>query len=569
MSEQVPLKALKAFESVARLDSFSRAAGELHVTQSAISHQVAALEDWTGRPLFDRSGRKPKLLPHGAMLAVSLSAAFAEITNACRLARQDIRENDLTIAVIPSIATCWLIPRLSAFRKENPDVNLRIMYVIHSQPLEFANSDIAIIYAHEPPKFVGAAATHLLSGASAPVCSRAFLDAHAPLDRPERIVSAGLLHDTDRSGWQQWLNVASDQPAAPPDGPVYGDFNLLRAAALAGQGTALCPLSVIADDIEDGRLVKLSDLTVHDDSAYYLMEKGWNCQFGRIDIPQLANRAGRIGQSGRSGSEQSAITGLSRGHTGQSQHVPGERQIAGENRFTDASFRFGCYLSNTQICAGNEHRIAVGHRIDLLYCVQDRLRRDARNHPVIPLLERAKSGNLQAVFFKQGSHRCRNARYIGRHESQSGDAVGAARFDNCGYRICNHRLRTYFSHRRSDIVRSDYCRTRSAAIADNIIGDVREQRGRVRDFSFHCRKRTGIDVGRHDNTGVIEGNTLSRNEACKLIFYRLVGLKDDQAQITKGSKTAISIERQAIGFNQSRVNRALRVCSVAAARRHE
>lgn len=273
MAGQIPLKALRAFESVVRNNSFSRAAEELHVTQSAISHQVAGLEAWMGRPLFDRSGSRPKILAHGALLAVSLSAAFSEITEACDRARRPATGNSLTIAVIPSVATCWLIPRLSGFRADWPDINLRVMYAIHGQPINFADCDVAVIYARNAPEITGAVVTELLSGTSAPVCSHSFLQAHGPLDRPGQIVAAGVLHDTDISGWQQWLDAASGGSATPPKGPVYEDFNLMRAAALAGQGSALCPLSVIADDLANGRLVQLSDITVHHERGYYLAEQ--------------------------------------------------------------------------------------------------------------------------------------------------------------------------------------------------------------------------------------------------------------------------------------------------------
>ena len=146
------------------------------------------------------------------------------------------------------------------------------MYAIHGQSIDFRDADLAITYAKQQPSMPGSVATELLGGASAPVCSRAHFDAHGPFDGPEQIIAGGLLHDTDTSGWRLWLSIAGGHDVTPPEGPIYEDFNLLRAAALAGQGTALCPLSVIADDLRHGRLCRLSHQTIYEDSAYYLVE---------------------------------------------------------------------------------------------------------------------------------------------------------------------------------------------------------------------------------------------------------------------------------------------------------
>ncbi len=109
--------------------------------------------------------------------------------------------------------------------------------------------------------------THFLPGLTVPVC--------APhLDRPgsvAEILRAGLLHDTDASGWRAWLDAAGAPEVTVAAGPVFEDFNLLRAAALAGQGVALCPLAMVADDLREGRLVQLSDTAIRADCAYYVV----------------------------------------------------------------------------------------------------------------------------------------------------------------------------------------------------------------------------------------------------------------------------------------------------------
>ena len=275
MSAHVPFNALKTFESVVRLESFTRAAEELHVTQSAISHQIKLLEDWVGKPLFDRSrGHRPKLLPEARWLAGVLSVAFDDIKSACRKVRNTKESSSIVIAAIPSIATCWLIPRLAEFRAAHPDIGIRMMYAIHGQRIGLDDSDISIVYSAHPLSVSTGSAKRLLAGDSAPICSRTFLELHKPLFLPEEILKAALIHDTNMSGWSEWFLKVLGCRIVPSDGPVFEDFNLLRAATLAGQGISLCPLSIIEDDLESGRLIQLSDKTILHESAYYVVRPG-------------------------------------------------------------------------------------------------------------------------------------------------------------------------------------------------------------------------------------------------------------------------------------------------------
>lgn len=264
---QSPLGALRVFEAVARHGSFSRAADELCVTQSAVSHQVRGLEAWFGAPLFERSGNRATLLPHAAELAQALARSLGDIDTACRRARRAGGPPTLTVAVIPSVAICWLIPRLDHFRAVAPGLGVRVIYAIHGQPIDFADVDVAVIFAEATPVLPGMTVTPFLPGRTVPVC--------APhLGHPgsaEDMLAAGLLHDTDASGWRSWFDASGAPELAVAAGPVFEDFNLLRAAALAGQGVALCPPAIIADDLREGRLVELSDTAIRDDYGYHIV----------------------------------------------------------------------------------------------------------------------------------------------------------------------------------------------------------------------------------------------------------------------------------------------------------
>lgn len=261
---QIPLNALRAFDAVVRAGSFKAAAEVLCVTPSAVSHQVRHLEDWLGQPLIDRSGPRPRLLPAGEELARVVALSLDGIAAACARLRRDAGTGRLVIAAIPSVALCWLIPRLAGFAATHPEVSTRIVYAFHGQVIDFAEVDLAFVYS--PGSLVaeaGVAAELFMPGESVPVCSPALEG------RP--VGGLPLLHDGDEGGWRAWFARSGGSGPARWEGPVYQDFNLLRAAALAGQGVALCPRAMIRDDLEAGRLRQVSDVSVLEESGYYLL----------------------------------------------------------------------------------------------------------------------------------------------------------------------------------------------------------------------------------------------------------------------------------------------------------
>ena len=272
MSAPPPLNALRAFEAAVRTGSFRAAAEELAVTQSAISHQIRSLEDWFGAPLFARAGNRPRPLPHADELARALALSFAGIHAACERAQDRGVARPLVVAAIPSVAVCWLIPRLPSFRKAHPEVHIRIIYAIHGHSIDFRDVHFAFVFAKAAPTLTGAAAERFLPGASVAVCSPQLAGRLGGSGLVDAIPRLGLLHDTDLSGWQAWLDrLSAGRAAPPPAGPVFEDFNLLRAAALSGQGVALCPEVMIRDDLAAGRLVCLSPVRVLEDFGYYLL----------------------------------------------------------------------------------------------------------------------------------------------------------------------------------------------------------------------------------------------------------------------------------------------------------
>lgn len=265
-----PLNALKCFEAAARHQSFSKAADELHVTQSAVSHQIRQLEQWFGVTLFDRQGRLTAPTPEGVELATALAEAFSHMQGACsRIAKNEGRTT-LTIASIPSVATIWLIPRLPAFMKEHPGISVRLMHAYYDQPVDFGDVDLAINYGDwsEAP----AGATRFLSGVSVPVASVMYLDQHGPFNQPADLLKTTLLHDQDRKAWPQWFKAAGVTLKASLAGPLFEGFNMLHSAILAGQGVGLAPTALLRRDLEQGNLVRLFDIEVLQQRAYFITE---------------------------------------------------------------------------------------------------------------------------------------------------------------------------------------------------------------------------------------------------------------------------------------------------------
>ena len=270
-----PLNALRVFEAVARLGSFRAAAEALFVTQSAVSHQIRNVEDWLGKPLFEREGNRTRLLPHGADLARSIAGSLAEIGAACNRARNSSQE--LVIAAIPSVAMCWLIPRLSRFRTAYPDIEIRIVYAMHGREINFHDVHLAFVFANQAPSGPMIEAHFYLTGQSVPVCSPSRLAhlGHTPATVAD-FMTLGLLHDGTPAGWTNWLSALDndfpDHANAPSfEGTSFEDFNLLRAAALSGQGVALCPKAMIQPDLDSGGLVQICHRMQDDGYNYYLL----------------------------------------------------------------------------------------------------------------------------------------------------------------------------------------------------------------------------------------------------------------------------------------------------------
>lgn len=264
-----PLNALRAFECAARHLSFTKAADELHVTQAAISHQIKGLEDWLGMPLFRRLNRALVLTEAGESYLPAVKDALDTLSHATeRLLRRD-GSGALTISTMPSFAAKWLVMRLGRFQGRHPELEVRLHTT--SQIVDFNQQDVDIAIRFGAGRWPGLRCERLLTEDIYPVCSPALLRGDRPLDKPEDLRHHTLLHDDYFITWGTWAEAAGLTGVDVTRGPRFDDSGLLLQAATEGAGVALARGVLVADDIAAGRLVRLFDVHLPGDYAYYVV----------------------------------------------------------------------------------------------------------------------------------------------------------------------------------------------------------------------------------------------------------------------------------------------------------
>jgi LysR family glycine cleavage system transcriptional activator len=269
-----PLKAVRYFESAARHLSFSKAAEELNVTHSAISHQIKALEEWIGQPLFERTGRALRLTEAGRQFLPPVRSAFRQLTEAAEDLRQANRGGPLTVSVLPSLASKWLVPRLFDFRSKHPEIEVRISATDRVEQIGQGGIDIAVRYGRG--RWPGVEAELLLQDDLFPICSPALLQGDVQLKQPSDLQHFNLLNDSTWEAarfdfWHQWLAQAGVTGLELKGGFSFNYSNLLVQAAIDGLGIALGNTLLAGDDLKAGRLVKPFDITISLDTAYYIV----------------------------------------------------------------------------------------------------------------------------------------------------------------------------------------------------------------------------------------------------------------------------------------------------------
>lgn len=248
----LPLAELAAFEAAARLGSFAKAASELCISDSAVSHRIRHLETRLAVPLFERSGRSARLLPAGERFASCIAHSLDGLRAAA--ARIDDLERRLVrIAVAPAIGSSWLLPRLNGFRQRHPAVRFEVASVAAADFDNGFDSDLLIHYGSGMPAASDAAT--LCSDDICAVCSPATLSLHGPFDRVESFLALPLLRHPLLS-WSSWFEGAFGRASEPVAANFFDDAVSMLEAAAAGMGVALSTRIACERHLAAGTLVR-------------------------------------------------------------------------------------------------------------------------------------------------------------------------------------------------------------------------------------------------------------------------------------------------------------------------
>lgn len=261
---------LQAFECAARHGSFTQAAAELNLTQSAVSRQIRSLEVQLGVVLFERIRRHVVLSATGRSLLPSVIRLLAQSE---ALAHQAMASADgriaLSIAALPTFASRWLLPRLADFTARHPDIVVNI--ASHSEPFDLAEQDFDLAIHYGQPVWARASCTYLCSEVILPVASPALLASH-PVSVIDDFARTPLLHLATRPRqWMDWFEQNGGAGSIGYHGHRFDQFNMIIEAAIVGLGFALLPKYLIEEDLRAGRLKIVLDLPMTTENNYYLV----------------------------------------------------------------------------------------------------------------------------------------------------------------------------------------------------------------------------------------------------------------------------------------------------------
>ena len=285
MAARLPsLNGLRAFEAAARHLSFTNAASELNVTQTAISHQIRRLEEELGIRLFVRQNRALALTPEARDYLPGVRAAFNDLRLATdRLLSKD-NDHVLTVSTLASLAAKWLLPRLSAFQEAHPGIDVRI--TTSTALVDFKNGDVDAAIRYGRGQWPGVRADWLTADQLFPVCSPALLTGNRPLRSPEDLRDHVLLHTSNANSddWRLWLTAAGlPENISKQPGLTFDLILMTVQAAIDGIGVAIGRTSYVEADIAKGRLVVPFKITLPANAGFYLVSPE-----SRADSPKLS-----------------------------------------------------------------------------------------------------------------------------------------------------------------------------------------------------------------------------------------------------------------------------------------
>jgi len=278
-----PLSTLIGFEAAARLQSFSRAAEELHITQSAISHQVRVLEDHLGQPLFRRIGRRIELVDAGRDFLITARTALEEVRHGVRRLNAYSKPGSVIVMMPGALATGWFIPRLASLRATHPWVDPWVHTSDDAHVPEEAEIDIVL----GPLPWVdpGAQSLVLAEDRLVPLCAPSVAAALPDLPDAMRLDDAPLLHDETLNDWQSWFAEVGSARTEFTRGYNFSDTGQMLQAAILGLGVCLASERLAHQHLAEGRLVRPARSPLGKRST--LCVSAWTRNLGRPPVTAL------------------------------------------------------------------------------------------------------------------------------------------------------------------------------------------------------------------------------------------------------------------------------------------
>lgn len=271
MRRKIPsTAALAVFEAAARHQSYTKAADELAVTQSAVCRQIASLEDFLGLRLFQRSRRGVALTEAGLNYSRQVRARLDEVErDALELMAQGAEGGTLELGVVPTFATKWLLPRLPGFVQSHPGIHVNL--TARTRPFLFDETPFDAAIHAGVSAWPGTESAFLMSESLIAVCSPRVAGARRAFARSDWQRQTLLQQSTRPYAWRQWFAASGLRVDADMAGPRLELFSMLTEAAIHGMGVALVPPFLVEDELARGLLVTVSKQAVTSDRSYYLI----------------------------------------------------------------------------------------------------------------------------------------------------------------------------------------------------------------------------------------------------------------------------------------------------------
>jgi len=270
-----PLNSLKAFEAVARMHSFTKAADDLCVTTAAVSQQIKLLEEYLDLKLFNRTNKSLQLTEAGKLYYPLLSKAFDTMALATQQMENFTETKRLNVSILPSMASQWLGTKLFNWCADHSDIDVNIK-ATHIEP-NFDSSDVDFRITYGAPKDSGLLSHKLFTDSVSPVCSPKLITAKSPLNSPQDLKKHSLLHiDWGKEynslpTWSEWFTRADIKDMTNIAGPTFNLSSMAIQAAIEGEGVILGQSVMVENELTSGKLIKPFDIDIPLGESYYVL----------------------------------------------------------------------------------------------------------------------------------------------------------------------------------------------------------------------------------------------------------------------------------------------------------